>query len=78
MLKLAALALLVFFVGESKQDNFFEPYLAWFGLKGTYIPYLNDDVKEIERYKAYKKKAQEGLRNHFAKQREQMRKKFEL
>ncbi|VDL91458.1 unnamed protein product [Schistocephalus solidus] len=37
--------------GESRQDNFFEPYLQWFGLKGTYIPYVNDDLKEIERYR---------------------------
>ncbi|VDN97641.1 unnamed protein product [Rodentolepis nana] len=51
-------------------------YLDFFGLRTTYIPYLNDDLEKIKEHREQKEKAREGLRQHF--ERENQRRRGEL
>nr|CDS33236.1 expressed conserved protein [Hymenolepis microstoma] len=66
MLKFVVIAALILIsqVPDVKAD-FVGYYLDYFGLRTTYIPYINDDWEKIKEYREQKQKAKEGLRQHF-------------
>ncbi|EUB62808.1 hypothetical protein ECG_06839 [Echinococcus granulosus] len=79
MLKVLALLLLNLVCHvPSSRANFFGYYLDYFNLRDKYIPYINDNMEEINRHKELSRKAREGLAQHFEKQRKKMEKKYEL
>ncbi|VDM32048.1 unnamed protein product [Hydatigera taeniaeformis] len=79
MLKvLVILSLTLAYHVPSSRAGFFDYYLDYFNLRDKYIPFINDDMDSVNRYKELKKKAREGLALHFEKQREKMEKKYEL